>query len=347
MGLLRRYWTPVALSAMLIAIVVGVWAGGDGILARTVTDALIRIVLVVGLYIFIGNSGVLSFGHIAFMLVGAYGTGWLTLSVFKKSFALQLPEILANTQYPVFPSAVAAATLAAVVAFIVGVPIMRLSGIAASIATLAVLGMFKTFYTNWDSWTMGAATMPGLPLYVDMWVALGWVVFTLFIAFVYQQSRFGLALRASREDEFAARASGINISYQRLIAFVLSAFFVGLSGVLQAHFLGIIAVKNFWLGITFISLAMLIVGGQRSLTGAVVGVVFISTVVELLLKIEDGFSIGTLEISAPPGIQELGIAIVMLIILIFRPNGIMAGRELPSPFKSPRTARATTRVKLD
>ena len=332
MGLLRKFWTPIALSAVLLAIVVGVWASGDGILARTITDALIRIVLVVGLYIFIGNSGVLSFGHIAFMLVGAYGTGWLTLSVFKKSFALQLPDILASYQYPVFPSAIAAATLAAVVAFIVGVPIMRLSGIAASIATLAVLGMFKTFYTNWDAWTMGAGTLPGLPLYVDMWVALGWVVFTLFIAFVYQQSRFGLALRASREDEFAARAAGINISYQRLIAFVLSAFFVGLSGVLHAHFLGIIAVRNFWLGITFISLAMLIIGGQRSLTGAVVGVVVISTVVELLLKIEDGFAIGALEISAPPGIQEIGIAIVMLIILIFRPAGIMAGRELPSPF---------------
>ena len=332
MGMLRRFWTPIALSAALLAIVVGVWASGDGILARTVTDALIRVVLVVGLYIFIGNSGVLSFGHIAFMLVGAYGTGWLTLSVFKKSFALQLPDILASYQYPVFPSAIAAATLAAVVAFIVGVPITRLSGITASIATLAVLGMFKTFYTNWDSWTMGAATMPGLPLYVDMWVALGWVVFTLFIAFVYQQSRFGLALRASREDEFAARAAGINISYQRLIAFVLSAFFVGLSGVLHAHFLGVIAAKNYWLGITFISLAMLIIGGQRSLTGAVVGVVVISTVVELLLKIEDGFSVGALEISAPPGIQELGIAIVMLIILIFRPDGIMAGRELPSPF---------------
>jgi branched-chain amino acid transport system permease protein len=165
-----------------------------------------------------------------------------------------------------------------------------------------------------------------------MWVALGWVVFTLFIAFVYQQSRFGLALRASREDEFAARAAGINIYYQRLIAFVLSAFFVGLGGVLHAHFLGVIAARNYWLGITFISLAMLIIGGQRSLTGAVVGVVVISTVVELLLKIEDGFSVGALEISAPPGIQELGIAIVMLIILIFRPDGIMAGRELPSPF---------------
>ena len=337
-AVLRDYWVPISLAAILLAIVGVVWATGDGLLARTVTDALIRVVLVIGLYIFIGNSGVLSFGHIAFMLVGAYGTAWLTLSVFKKSFALQLPEILANTQYPVFPSAVAAATLAALVALVIGVPIMRLAGIAASIATLAVLGIFKTFYTNWGPWTMGAATLPGIPLYVDMWVALAWSVFALFAAYLYQVSRFGLALRASREDEFAARAAGINIPFQRLIAFVLSAFFVGAAGVLQAHFLGSIAVKNFWLGITFISLAMLIVGGQRSLTGALVGVVVITTIAELLRQLETGIDIGTTEISVPAGAQELGIALVMLIILISRPAGIMAGREIPSPFGPRRPA---------
>ena len=337
-AVLRDYWVPISLAAILLAIVAVVWATGDGLLARTVTDALIRVVLVIGLYIFIGNSGVLSFGHIAFMLIGAYGTAWLTLSVFKKSFALQLPEILANTQYPVFPSAVAAATLAALVALVIGVPIMRLAGIAASIATLAVLGIFKTFYTNWGPWTMGAATMPGIPLYVDMWVALAWSVFALCAAYLYQASRFGLALRASREDEFAARAAGINIPFQRLIAFVLSAFFVGAAGVLQAHFLGSIAVKNFWLGITFISLAMLIVGGQRSLTGALVGVIVISTIAELLRLLETGIDIGTTEISVPAGAQELGIALVMLIILISRPAGIMAGREIPSPFGPRRPA---------
>ncbi len=337
-AVLRDYWVPISLAAILLAIVGVVWATGDGLLARTVTDALIRVVLVIGLYIFIGNSGVLSFGHIAFMLVGAYGTAWLTLSVFKKSFALQLPEILANTQYPVFPSAVAAAALAALVALVIGVPIMRLAGIAASIATLAVLGIFKTFYTNWGPWTMGAATLPGIPLYVDMWVALAWSVFALFAAYLYQVSRFGLALRASREDEFAARAAGINIPFQRLIAFVLSAFFVGAAGVLQAHFLGSIAVKNFWLGITFISLAMLIVGGQRSLTGALVGVVVITTIAELLRQLETGIDIGTTEISVPAGAQELGIALVMLIILISRPAGIMAGREIPSPFGPRRPA---------
>ena len=176
-GLLETYSTPVALSGILSALVVATWLSGDAVFAQTVTDTLIRVMLVVGLYIFVGNSGVLAFGHIAFTMIGAYGTAWLTLSVFKKSFALQLPAILAEHQYPVFPSAIAAATLASFVALVVGVPIMRLSGIAAAISSLAVLGMFHTFYSNWGPWTMGAATMPGIPLYVDMWVALGWVVF--------------------------------------------------------------------------------------------------------------------------------------------------------------------------
>lgn len=337
-AVLRAYWTPMSLATILLAITVIVWATGDGILARTATDALIRVVLVIGLYIFIGNSGVLVFGHITFTMVGAYATAWLTLTPFRKSFALELPLVLAKYQYPVLPSALAAATLAALAALIVGIPVMRLSGIAASIATLAVLGMFHTFYTNWDAWTMGAGTLPGIPLYVNMWVALAWVVVALFAAYIYQQSRFGLALRASREDEFAARAAGVNIPAQRLIAFVLSAFFMGVGGVLQAHFLGSIAVKSFWLGLTFISLAMLIIGGQRSLTGAVVGAITISTIAELLRQLEIGVDFGVLEVSVPPGAQELGIAVIMLLILAFRPSGIMGGREIPSPFGTGRGA---------
>ena len=335
---LRAYWTPISLSLALLLIVLGVWATGDGVLARTVTDGLIRAVLVIGLYIFIGNSGVLAFGHVTFMMVGAYATAWLTMTPFKKSFALQLPAILAEHQYPMLPSAIAAASLAALVAFVVGVPIMRLSGIAAAIATLAVLGMFKTFYTNWSEWTLGAATMPGLPIYVDMWVGLAWAVVALFAAYLYQQSKYGLALRATREDQFAARSVGINIPRQCLIAFVLSAFFMGIGGVLEAHFLGTIAVKNFWLAITFILLAMLIVGGQRSLTGALLGVVVISTIIELLNRLEAGIDVGIAVISVPIGAQELTVAAVMILILVLRPAGIAGGREIPWPFAGPRTA---------
>jgi branched-chain amino acid transport system permease protein len=326
--LLQAAWTPVVLTGGLTLVVAAVAATGDAILARTVTDGLIRMVLVIGLYIFIGNSGVLAFGHIAFTMIGAYATAWLTLPPLKKAIALQLPALLAERQWPVFPSAIAAAILAALVAFVVGLPIMRLGGIAASIATLAVLGMFYTFYTNWSPWTMGAATLPGIPIYVDMWVALAWVVVAVGVAFAYQQSRFGLALRASREDEFAARAAGINIWAERLIAFVLSAFFMAIGGVLQAHFLGSIAVKNFWLGLTFVSIAMLIVGGQRSLTGAVAGAAVVSIIVEILRRCEAGIELGDSLVQLPLGSRELGIALVMLLILIFRPRGITGGREI-------------------
>ena len=337
---LRAFWTPIALSLGVLVIALAIWATGDAVLALAVTAALIRAVMVIGLYIFIGNSGVLAFGHATFMMVGAYGVAWLTLRPFNKSFALQLPEFLAAHQYPMLPSAIAAALLAAIVAFVVGIPIMRLSGIAAAIATLAVLGMFKTFYSNWSEWTLGAATMPGIPIYVDMWIALAWVVVALFVAFIYQRSRYGLALRASREDQFAARAAGINIPRQRLIAFVLSAFFMGIGGVLEAHYLGTIAVKNFWLTITFILLAMLIVGGQRSLSGAIVGVVVISTLIEILNSLEAGMDVGVAVLSVPIGAQELTIAGLMIVILVFRPDGIMAGREIPWPFgKAGRIAR--------
>ncbi len=339
---LRTVWVPLALSLALALGVVLAAATGDGILARTVTDALIRMVLVIGLYIFIGNSGVLAFGHIGFTLVGAYATVWFTLPPLKKSLSLQLPALLADHQYPVVPSAVAAGGLASLVALVVGIPIMRLGGIAASIATLAVLGMLYTFYTNWSAWTMGAATLPGIPIYVDMWVALAWVVVALWAAYAFQVSGLGLALRAAREDEFAARAAGIDIWTQRLVAFVLSAFFMGIGGVLQAHFLGSIAVKNFWLSLTFVSIAMLIVGGQRSLTGAVVGTALVSLIVEVLRKLETGVDLGFLVLQVPLGAREIGIAIVMLLILILRPTGITGGREIPWPFaRAPQpTARS-------
>jgi branched-chain amino acid transport system permease protein len=333
---MRTIWTPFVLIIILTLFVAAIAAAGDGVLERTVTDALIRMVLVIGLYIFIGNSGVLSFGHIAFTMIGAYATAWLTLPPLKKSIALQLPPVLAELQLPVLASAIVSAALAALVALVVGVPIMRLGGIAASIATLAILGMFFTFYTNWAAWTMGAATLPGIPIYVDMWVALAWVIVAVVVAFTYQQSSFGLALRASREDEFAARAAGINIWAQRLFAFVLSAFFLAIGGVLQAHFLGSIAVKNFWLGLTFVSIAMLIVGGQASLTGAVTGTAVVSIIVEILRQLEVGVAVGGTLIQLPLGARELGIAFVMLMILILQPRGITNGREIPWPFETRR-----------
>ena len=320
----RYLWEPGTLGLGLLVLSLIIWGTGDKVIERTLTVALINTVMVIGLYIFIGNSGVLAFGHMAFALIGAYAVAWFTMSPFKKSFALDLPTFLAENTLPLLPSAIISSLLAALVALVVGVPLMRLSGIAASIGTFAVLMIFYTLYSNWDSWTFGASTLVGIPIYVNFWVALAWAGVALLVATIYQKSRFGLALRASRENEAAARAVGINVPTQRLIAFVLSGFFMGLGGVLQAHYVGSIVVRGFWLGPTFIALAMLMIGGQRSLTGAVVGVIVVSALQEVLRQIE--------VVIEQYGLSQLIIALLMLTILILRPRGIAKGREIAWPF---------------
>ena len=330
----RYLWEPASLGLGLALLSLVIWGIGDKVIERTLTVALINTVMVIGLYIFIGNSGVLAFGHMAFALIGAYAVAWFTMSPFKKSFALDLPAFLADNTLPLLPSAIISSALAALVALVVGIPLMRLSGIAASIGTFAVLMIFYTLYSNWDSWTFGASTLVGVPIYVNFWVALAWAGVALLVATIYQKSRFGLALRASRENEAAARAVGINVPTQRLIAFVLSGFFMGLGGVLQAHYVGSVVVRGFWLGPTFIALAMLMIGGQRSLTGAVVGVIVISALQEVLRKIEVVIELY--------GLSQLVIAFLMLLILILRPTGLAMGREIPWPFGR-RAAAAAAR----
>ena len=336
----RYLWEPASLALGLLVITAVILATNDTVLVFTVTNGLIQTVLVVGLYIFIGNSGILAFGHITYAMIGAYAAAWLTLDPFKKSFALALPPFLADHAYPLFPSALAAAVLAGIAAFITGVPLTRLTGISASIATFAVLAIFNTIYSNWDSWTFGASTLVGIPIYVTAWVALAWAVAALLAATIHQKSRFGLALRASRENEIAAKASGINVPLQRLIAFTLSGLFMGVGGVLQAHFLGSVAVTGFWISSTFIALAMLIIGGQRSLTGAVVGTIVVSARLEFLRQIESGLTIAGTTIQMRQGLRELVIAFLMLVILIIRNAGITGGREIPWPFGRSRRAIA-------
>ena len=129
----------------------------------------------------------------------------------------------------------------------------------------------------------------GLPNYVGLWTATIWAAVSIAIAFAYQESRGGLLLRASREDEVAAKAAGVDIVRHRWIAFILSAFLSGVSGVLLAHFLGTVRVETYYLDLTFLIIAMLVIGGAGSLTGAVVGALTISLLTEVLREAEAGF----------------------------------------------------------
>jgi branched-chain amino acid transport system permease protein len=256
-----------------------------------------------------------------------------------------LPDFLAQNQWP-FPVAMAGAiVLPAIVALLFGLAILRLNGIAASIATFAFLIIVNSVYSNWDSVTAGVSSLVGIPTAVGPWVAFAFASAGIVSAYLFQISRYGLMLRATREDTVAAKACGVHSVRMRLIAFVLSAALVGAGGGLYAQFLGILTVDTFYLSLSFITIAMLVVGGMSSLTGAVSGVIAVTVIVQLLRFGEQGVTLGSTPLKLPESSSELGLGLLLALILIFRPNGLSGGKELTlikaSKGATPEAANAT------
>jgi branched-chain amino acid transport system permease protein len=338
-----RRWFPVLVLVAVVLALAGLAELAPLVSQRRVTQGLINLVAVVGLYIFIGNSGVLSFGNVAFMAVGAYVSALLTMPTAAKSvFLPDLPLFLATAQWPVLAGALAGGTVASLVALVTGFPLMRLSGVAASIATFAILVVSYVVLGNWASLTGGQNSLMGLPIYIGLWTAAAWAAVAIVVAFLHQESRSGLLLRASREDEVAATASGVHMVTHRLVAFVVSAFISGISGVLLVHFLGTARVESFYLDLTFLIIAMLVIGGMRSLTGAVTGAIVITLLTEAMRLAEIGTVIGGSKIAAPAGLGDALLALLMLVIILFRPNGIAGGREISWPSRRDAQAALST-----
>jgi branched-chain amino acid transport system permease protein len=293
-------------------------------------NALVMAAIVVALYIFVGNSGVISFGHMSFAAVGGYLSGLLTIDPQTKSFTMPgLFPFLAHTHIAVVPSLALAAAAGGVYALLVGLPLMRLSGLPAGIATFAVLGITYNVLYYWGKVGPGAQTLSDIPE-VGRWTLAAGGVIACACALVYQRSRFGRQLRATREDEAAARASGIDVYRQRLVAFTLSGALAGLAGGLYVHQLGLITPDQFYLDLTFVTLAMLVVGGAGSLFGAVVGALAISALNSFLGDAENTVHVG-FRLTLPNGTRLVTVGAVMALVLILRPAGLTGGRELTLP----------------
>ncbi len=333
-----RRMVPLAALATIILAVVLLGGLADAVIQRRVTFALVNLSAVVALYVFMGNSGILNFSTAGFMAIGAYTSALLTmLPGMKQTFLPDLPAFLATAQVSPIAGALAAGALAALVGLAVGWPLMRLSGIAAGIATLSLLIICYIVLGNWTSVTGGQQSLMGLTPYVGRWTAGLAAIATVAIAFAYQETRWAIALRALREDEVAAKASGIHVVRSRLIAFVLSAFMAGVAGALYGHFLGTLRVENFYFDLTFLLISMLVVGGMRSLTGAVIGALTLSLIAEILRLAEIGIPLASgASLVAPAGLGDVILAGLMLLIILFRPRGITGGREIAWPVSQSR-----------
>src|SRR5207248_5736842 len=193
------------------------------------------------------------------------------------------------------------------------------------IATFAVLGITYNVLYYWQKVGPTAQTLSDIPETGRWTIAVG-VIVSVVVAFVYQRSRFGRQLRATREDPAAARASGIDVYRQRLLAFTVSGALAGLAGGLYVHQLGLITPTLFYLDLTFVTLAMLVFGGVGSLWGAVLGALVISALNSFLGDAENTVHVG-FRLTLPAGTRLVTIGAVMALVIILRPSGLTGGRE--------------------
>jgi branched-chain amino acid transport system permease protein len=312
-----------------IALLAAVAAVGSLTSASTQQDfitALVSATIVFGLYIFVGNSGVISFGHVSFVAVGAFLAGLMTIEEGPKQLVMpDLWPVLAEHSTSSFVSLVLAAVVGGAYALIVGIPLMRLSGIAAGIATFAVLAITHNVLTYSTEIGPGATTLALVPATTGLLEAFAGASFAAAVAFAYASSRRGRLLRAAREDPAAARAIGVSITAERVLAFALSGAVCGLAGGLLVHQLGSITTDQVYLELTFLTLAMLVIGGAGSLWGATVGALGVSLLTSFLTTAESGVQLEVVDLKLPTGSAMLLLGLAMTAVLVLRPAGLAPG----------------------
>jgi branched-chain amino acid transport system permease protein len=269
-----KAWSVVLVVLLAIAPVLF-----SGYMLSHLTMILITLVGVLGLQILTGFAGLISLGHVAFMMLGGY------------AYAIGVTRL----GLPPLPSIFLAGAVPAVFGLIVGLPSLRLHGLYLAITTLAFSFIVSATILAGGSFTgagrgitLRRPVILGADLSSDRsfyWFCLVVAIGTLFATLNLRRSHVGRALVAIRDNDIAARTMGINLWKYKLLAFVISAFLTGIAGSLLAMYISFVTVEGFPFLLSIEALAIIIVGGIGSVLGAVLGTVFI-------LTLPDAFTFG-------------------------------------------------------
>jgi len=303
MHIINKSWTRFLAEAAILAAIftVGQYAITNGLLNQyyqiNLTSMCINIILAVSLNLINGFTGQLSLGHAGFMAVGAYASVIITNQ-------LDLPFILAL---------VAACAAAALAGFIIGVPTLRLRGDYLAIATLGFGEIIRVVLQNID-YVGGPSGIMGIAKLTNWAWLFGSMILTLGVIINLVNSSYGRAIISVREDEVASELMGINTTRYKVLAFVIGAMFAGLAGALYAHYFYIIKPETFNFMKSFDILVMVVLGGLGSTTGAVLAAIFITSL--------------TAALQSFPAIRMILYALILIIVMIYRPQGLMGNKEI-------------------
>lgn len=303
----KGFWLSIVLALIFFGIMQ--YTISNGILNPFYINTLmfigINIMLATSLHLIIGITGQFSIGHAGFLAVGAYASAVITMK-------LELPFIIA---------VLAGGVIAAVAGMVIGIPSLRLKGDYLAIATLGFGEIVRIVLLNID-YVGGASGMQVSHLTTWPWV-FACVMITVLVIRNFTNSTHGRACISVREDETAADAMGINTTYYKVAAFVIGAFFAGIAGSLYAHNFYIIQPSNFGFLKSFDILIFVVLGGLGSLSGSVLAAILLTIVTTFLQDY--------------PETRMIIYSLVLILMMIFRPQGLMGTREITSLFKHKKT----------
>ena len=300
----KAFWGYLVLALVVYAVVAVLMNAGiiDLYYKNLLITICINIMLAVSLHLIIGITGQFSIGHAGFMAIGAYISAIATMK-------WELPFVMAI---------LLGALAAAIAGLIVGIPTLRLKGDYLAIATLGFAEIIRIVFLNTD-YVNGAAGMQ--VTHQSTWTtAFVCVVITILIIANFTHSRHGRACIAIREDEIAADSMGINTTYYKVLAFAIGSFFAGVAGAIFAHNFYIIQPTTFNFLKSFDILIYVVLGGLGSLSGATIAAVFLTIVSTYLQNF--------------PETRMIIYSLVLILVMLYRPTGLMGTREITDLFKS-------------
>ncbi|HOJ09324.1 MAG TPA: branched-chain amino acid ABC transporter permease [Clostridiales bacterium] len=265
----------------------------------TIAMICINIILAVSLNLITGFTGQFSLGHAGFMSIGAYTCALFTLNM--------------SQQYSYFIGIFAGAVMAAIIGALIGIPTLRLKGDYLAIATLGLSEIIRIIILNFE-FTGGASGLSDIPQYTNWTWLFVFTAGTVIIINNFIRSSHGRACISIREDEIAAEASGINTTKYKVLAFVIGAFFAGIAGALYSSYFYFVKPDIFGFLKSIDILVIVVLGGMGSISGSILAAVLLAIISAYL--------------QAFPDLRMVIYSILLVIIMIFRPQGLMGTKEL-------------------
>jgi branched-chain amino acid transport system permease protein len=310
---------------VLLFLIIGEAMISGGVVNRYQSGVLeqvgIYIIMAVSLNIATGYLGQLPLGHAGFMSVGGYA-GALFIIKMMPVFGVST-KVMASCASPAAIALFACGVLfggvcAAICGLIIGIPALRLKGDYLAIITLGFAEIIRVVINNIDdvlgfTLTGGAKGLSGIPGYTNFLNVFLVVAIVIFLIHTMMKSRHGRAILAIRDNEIAAEAAGVNTTYYKTLAFVVSAFFAGVGGALYAGCIGVMDPSKFGFMKSVEILVMVVLGGMGSMLGSVVSATVLTILPEALRAFSD--------------YRMVAYAVVLIIVMIFRPQGLLGSYD--------------------